>query len=412
MKNKKDEIIKDVLSEFQAKHKGVHTETQHSKCIRDTGYNFDAIVSDLETGGIKNVIEVARRYWDGTKSNLGKGEQNYAIEVNNLLEQRLHKETLYKAKVSLLINIINEIVHFGIKSEKKYSGGERDERYKYMLYDWDNEMDIIRDMQKCQRNWDLSKRILPEVRDYLLWVAQNAPSKQFEAYYDVHWSTDRKVIEDLYQHAWGSTHTRNPPACWRNSQMNANMYMLFVMKQPKTMFNCENDGRAQKQTGPSRWENAIVQIGMGMSLVMQAANRCGLQTGPNKVIDLGPDYKGYWGKKLGIEDDLKQNRKKLIYGLGIGFENKGRPRWESDDTELALGASNGHNITELDENHPDWKPVNEKGEPFRKVKIVDIKECAGQEIKDPYGNVHKIPEKHEIKINTVRVRDIKEIMIK
>jgi len=287
----------------------------------------------------------------------------------------------------------------------------RDERYKYILYDWDNEMDIIRDMQKCQRNWDLTRPILPELRDYLLWVAQNAPSKQHEAYYDVHWSTDRNVIEDLYKHAWGSTHTRTPPACWRNSQMNANMYMIFVMKQPKTMFNCENDGTSQKQDGPSRWENAIVQIGMGMALVMQAANRCGLQTGPNKVIDLGPDYKGYWGKRLGIEEDLKQNKKKLIYGLGIGFANEGRPRWESDDTELALGASNGHNITELDENHPDWKPVNEKGEPFRKVKIVDIKECAGQEITDPYGNVHKIPQKHEIKINTVRERDIKAIKI-
>ena len=49
----KDEIIEDVLSEFQVKHKGVHTETQHYKCVRDTGYNFDAIVADLKSGGIK-----------------------------------------------------------------------------------------------------------------------------------------------------------------------------------------------------------------------------------------------------------------------------------------------------------------------------------------------------------------------
>ena len=74
--NKKDEIIKDVMSEFEAKYKGVHTEIQHSKCIRDTGFNFDAIQADLKTGGTTNVKEVARRYWSGTKSQLGKGEQN------------------------------------------------------------------------------------------------------------------------------------------------------------------------------------------------------------------------------------------------------------------------------------------------------------------------------------------------
>ena len=52
IKTKKTEIIEDVLSKFEVKHKGVHTETQHFKCVRDTGYNFDAIVADLKAGGI------------------------------------------------------------------------------------------------------------------------------------------------------------------------------------------------------------------------------------------------------------------------------------------------------------------------------------------------------------------------
>ena len=40
----------------------------------------------------------------------------------------------------------------------------------------------------------------------------------------------RKVLEELYKYTWGSTHTRNPPANWRNSQMNANLYILWVGK--------------------------------------------------------------------------------------------------------------------------------------------------------------------------------------
>ena len=49
---------------------------------------------------------------------------------------------------------------------------------------------------------------------------------------------------------------------------------------------------------------------------------------------------------------------------------------------------------------------------MRKAKIVDIKKDAGKIIKDPYGNEHLIPEKAEIKINTIRKRNIKIIEIK
>ena len=89
-----------------------------------------------------------------------------------------------------------------------YSGGKR------TFYDWDNEMDIIKDIQKCQRNWDHSKTIHPELRDYLLWNAENAPSKQHEGYYDIYWSDNRKVLDDLSKYTWGTTHTRIPPATW------------------------------------------------------------------------------------------------------------------------------------------------------------------------------------------------------
>ena len=250
----KDEIIEDVISQFEIKHKGVHTETQHFKCVRDTGFNFDAIVADLKVGGIKNVLEVAKRYWDGTKSNLGPGEQNYAVGVNKLLEQRLHKEDVDKAKVSLLIGIMNEIVQYGYKEVP------RETRIKHMFYDWEIEMDTIRKMQRCQRVWDYSKEIHPELIDYLLWTAQNAPSKQYEAYYDVYWTADRKVIEELSNYTWGTTHSRVPPSTWKNSQQNANMYMLFVAKEPDTHLNCNADGSIKTNRSAARWENAYTSI--------------------------------------------------------------------------------------------------------------------------------------------------------
>ena len=93
--------------------------------------------------------------------------------------------------------------------------------------DLTKEKDIIKQLQKCQRNWDYSKTIPEEHIEHFLWIAKNAPSKQWQGFYDVYYFKDRKVIEDFYKWTWGSTHTKKPPATWRNPQMNANFYILF-----------------------------------------------------------------------------------------------------------------------------------------------------------------------------------------
>ena len=397
---KKEDIIEDVISQFEIKHKGVHTETQHSKCVRDTGFNFDAIVADLKSGGIKNILEVAKRYWDGTNSNLGAGEQNYAMEVNKLLEQRLLKEDIDKVKVSLLIGIMNEIVQFGYKEVDKQT------KIKHMFYDWEDEMNTLRKIQKCQRVWDHSKSVHPELIDYLLWTAQNAPSKQHEGYYDVYWTADRKVIEELSTHTWGCTHSRTPPSTWKNSQQNANMYMCFVAKEPDTNLNCNADGTLKSNKVAARWENAYVSIGIAIGLVMRAATKLGLSTGGSKNHnDINGD--DFWEKKLNILDECNNGEKQIAFGIGIGFPKKGVERYETDQTLLAIGAANGSNLS-TDDFDLDYHPRT--GKKFRKIKIVDIKTT--NRAQDPYGVWHDIPNRADIKINTMRKRNIEAIEIK
>ena len=287
---------------------------------------------------------------------------------------------------------------------------ERETKIKHMFYNWDQEMAIIREMQQCQRNWDHSKTIHPEVVDYLLWHAENAPSKQHEGYYDVYYSADRAVLDELSKYTWGTTHSRNPPSTWRNSQMNANLYIVFVAKEPKTQLNCHADGRLKRNSDPARWENAYVSIGIALGLVMRAANALGFATGCNKSHgDMNGDC--FWEKKLGILEDVKAGRKKIAYGIGIGYPQEGRPRWETDQTELCIGAGNGSHLTTLDENDPNWQETHPiSGRKFRKVKIVDIRTC--DKAVDPYGNEHVIPKESSIKINTMRRREIKVQEIK
>ena len=111
----KEQIIKEVMDWFNQEYPGVHNEVRHSKCARDTGYNYDAIVSDLETGGIAKTIQVANKYWNGTKSQLGPTERPYAVIVNDKLGEVLSKHITEKDKVKLdrLINNINDVLKYG-----------------------------------------------------------------------------------------------------------------------------------------------------------------------------------------------------------------------------------------------------------------------------------------------------------
>ena len=291
-------------------------------------------------------------------------------------------------------------------SSKDWSRKDWEEWFKKTMYSFDKERDIILNSQKCQRNWDTTRKILPEVRDHLLWIAQNVPSKQHEAYYDVYWTDNRKVLEELSNYTWGNTHSRMPPSNWKNTQQNASLYILFVAKEPETLLNCNADGSLKDNQHPERWLNSYVSIGIAMGMILQSANRLGLSTGCNKNHN---DINGndFWENKLNILDDVSRGAKKITYGIGIGFPQKDKPRYWSDQTELMIGASNGSRITLTDqETHP---RTNKK---MRKAKIVDITKYAGKMVEDPYGNIHKIPEVSLTKINTPRIRKINLFEIK
>jgi hypothetical protein len=180
--------------------------------------------------------------------------------------------------------------------------------------------------------------------------------------------------------------------------------MLFVAKEPETQLNCHADGSLKSNKDPARWENSYVSIGIAIGLVMRAANALGLVTGCNKSHgDINGDM--FWEKKLDILDDVVAGRKKIAYGIGIGYPQEGRPRWETDDYELAVGAGNGSNLT----TDPTMETHPITGKKMRKVKIVDIRTT--DKAVDYYGELHHIPQESSIKINTMRKRiiNIREI---
>lgn len=293
----------------------------------------------------------------------------------------------------------------------KYEKGMRS--YMNETYDWDEEHKILDKITKCQRNWDHKKYEDDKIEnrerhiEELLYTAQNTPSKQYESHFDLYYTADRKVIQEISRYTWGNTHRRNPPSTWRNTQANASIYIIWVAKEPDTQLNCNADGSLKPNSHYERWINSYCSIGISLGLTMRAAAKMGYTTGPNKSHnDINGD--DFWGKKLGILDDIDKGVKKIAYGLGIGYPQKNRPRWESDDNELLIGAGNGSRITLTgQEVHP------RTGKKMRKSIIVNIKGNENKEVVDPYGNKHLIPETADTKINSpVYKRNIKVTEIK
>jgi nitroreductase len=383
---------------------------EFEKCLRDVSYIVQALESCLKENNTQHIDFIANLFFKGGSLQLKSTDVELLAYDFLLTELEIILVDSEPESLKYCCLLINRLKYKLQHDNKNYQNIDSETRRKHIAYNWDNEMQIVRQMQQCQRNWDYTKSINQAVIDHLLWQAENAPSKQYEAYYDVYWSDDRTVIEEISKYTWGSTHSRNPPSTWRNTQANANLYILFVAKEPETQLNCHSDGSAKSNKDSARWENAYVSIGIAMGLVMRAAHSLGLRTGCNKSHgDLNGD--NFWENRLGILDDVVAGRKKIAYGIGIGYPQEGRPRWETDDYELCIGAGNGSNLTTLSESDPGWQESHPRtNKKFRKVKIIDIR--TENSATDPYGNKHLIPSESSIKINTMRKRSINVTEIK
>ena len=81
--------------------------------------------------------------------------------------------------------------------------------------------------QHCQRNWDLSKQISQDDLDLLITSVTQCPSKQNVAHYRIHAITNRDIIEKIHDNTVGFTTSYEPYAAETNSQVLANLLMVF-----------------------------------------------------------------------------------------------------------------------------------------------------------------------------------------
>lgn len=175
--------------------------------------------------------------------------------------------------------------------------------------------------QHCQRNWDLTKEMPEEDIKLLMDCATQCPSKQNIAFYNLHFITDRGLIEEIHSHTWGIVTKRHPSGLETNTQTLANLLVVFeltdISQQLKKDFvkrsqeseNVLNDAPTIKEDMRILKRDADVAVGIAAGYLNLTASLLGYSTGCCQCFDI---------TKIRRIMNLK-NEPTLL--MGIGFKN-------------------------------------------------------------------------------------------
>jgi len=181
---------------------------------------------------------------------------------------------------------------------------------------------IIRS-QHCQRNWDLSREIPEDDINLLATAATQCPSKQNVAFYNLHFITNRSLIEQIHAttDGFGSAYasTVNNAQTQTNSQTLANLLIVFetnnylnnvdkdsILRNQATLDFFMSKDSLSKET-LERDKN--MAIGVAAGYLNLTASLLGYNTGCCICFDVASVQ-----KILNIENNIN-----LL--MGIGFKN-------------------------------------------------------------------------------------------
>lgn len=186
--------------------------------------------------------------------------------------------------------------------------------------------EIVDKSQKCQRNWDLSKKIPKRDIDLLIHAATHCPSKQNVAYYNLRVITNREYIEKIHEKTLGFTKDNsNPTDLETNSQTLANLLIVFETTNLKERLqndtvsrNLETEklknGTLSENEKRTMYKDANIAVGIASGYVNFLASLLGYSSGFCSCFDSDSI-----SQILNTESDI-------LLLLGIGFDNKNQSR--------------------------------------------------------------------------------------
>lgn len=211
----------------------------------------------------------------------------------------------------------------------------------------EDEKRVIDVIRQCQRNWDLTKEIPEEHIQHWKYIATHSPSKQDEGYFNVRIIKNRELIDKLKKHTWGqTTKVGRLVSVARNPQMGASVYILFTEKYSSTPREIDIANNPICNDDIVKTKNAAIAAGMSGALIAQSAASLGYKVGFN-TNHSEPEI---WHSLL----RMRATTERMLFGIGIGFPQEGKPRNETDETEFYISGYPGQEGYETGlPNYPD-----------------------------------------------------------
>lgn len=182
--------------------------------------------------------------------------------------------------------------------------------------------------QHCQRNWDLTREIPEEDMKILESAVTECPSKQNVVFYTPYFITDRKVIEDIYNATNGFTVSYKDGTSQKNSQVLANLLVVFVANREFMKEHYRNipikDAQEQAKITESVNKDMLLNVGVASGYLNLTANMLGYSTGCCSCFDYNQ-----MKKILGTDEGI-------LLLMGIGYKDENRPRREHHNEDFVF----------------------------------------------------------------------------
>jgi nitroreductase len=169
--------------------------------------------------------------------------------------------------------------------------------------------------QHCQRNWDLSKTIPEDDLKVLETAVTSCPSKQNTVFYTPYFITNRTVIEQIYESSNGFTVSYDPPVHEKNSQVLANLLVVFV-KNNKFMNEHPRNETIKSKNVDQIERDLHVNLGVASGYLNLTASMLGYSTGCCQCFD----------RDL-LKEILKTDDEPMLL-MGVGYKDLDRNRRE------------------------------------------------------------------------------------
>tara|TARA_R100001377_G_scaffold60744_1_gene36890 strand:+ start:43 stop:732 length:690 start_codon:yes stop_codon:yes gene_type:complete len=179
---------------------------------------------------------------------------------------------------------------------------------------------IIRS-QHTQRNFDLTKKIPNEDMKIMMSAVTECPSKQNVAFYKVHFIEDRDLIEDIHEQTRGFVTKEHESGYETNTQVLANLLVLFERHLPNTRLKDDNVKRNEQTRyfeDRGEWEDLELltkdihtSLGIAAGYLNLTASLLGYRTGCCQCMNADKV------QKVALLEDIP------LLLMGVGYHQEG-----------------------------------------------------------------------------------------